>query len=143
MCKKSTSNFSSLSDELIKSESVNWNNDQWEKYLKSTECQRVEALISPKVFDELGRNIPVSVDVDENVSPLESLANIDFTKYLERLPLLDKKIIESIYWEGLSQRATAKNLGISRVCLQWRLKQSLKKIKSMILNESPSNLPLI
>jgi RNA polymerase sigma factor (sigma-70 family) len=117
----------------LRKESKNWSSKQWEEYLQSIECPRSESLLDPKQYKDLIETTELQYQSTE-----ESDGCLD--EILDLLPKGEKKALELIYWDDLSQREAAKVMGIERANLRSKISRALAKIKPhMTQNVQPTS----
>ena len=63
----------------------------------------------------------------------QKLMTEELHKVISELPVEDKDLIRALYFEGCSERAYAKQIGISQVAVHKRKKQVLEKLKDKLL----------
>ena len=118
-----------LSDEVLKIETRSWKERTWEAYLKTIETPISESLTSTTSFQ-------AALDSGNRINDfLASAANPstqDAVKLaLQQLTPRQTSIIKMTFWSGMSERAIAANLGLSRSSVKTTKKRALGKLQRL------------
>ena len=76
----------------------------------------------------------VSVDDTPDVFGIveQKLACEELHKALEELPVEERELMQALYFDGYSERAYAKGIGLSQVAVHKRKKQVLEKLRNKL-----------
>ena len=126
----------------LKAKSKNWSPDKWEKYLQTLEHERSESLMSPKKYEKQKEKNPF---LWEDFLPKDKPDDLKqvLKRALNKLTFKQKKVIEMIFFEGLSEGQVAKKLGRSTSTVKSRKRQALQKLKLHFLGSIPPTSPYI
>ena len=122
-----------LSNTVLKQIAKLWDEKTWELFLHTTvEAGQQHSLLGADTCDSLDVRA-VSTRSEKYDEPAELKAMIEkIPRALQRLTTQQKKIIEYLFWAGLSIRETAKVLGVSRTLVSIQKQNSFKKIRQLL-----------
>ncbi len=129
-----------LSDEGLRALSQGWNQETWDKYLKSLETPMRETLISDHAFSQKLEKLSDSFFELSQCNCSTALAN-KVGQALDLLSGRQRQILQMTFWKNLSEREIASLLGISRPTVQVMKKRAIKKLAS-ILKEETAAIPI-
>lgn len=119
----------SLSGDVLKIETMSWKEKTWEAYLKTLEAPTSESLTSTTSFQtalDSGNCINdfLASTAKQSIQEAVKLA-------LQRLTPLQTSIIKMTFWSGMSERAIAANLGLSRSSVKTTKKRAIGKLQRL------------
>lgn len=129
-----------LSEEKLREVSRHWSRSMWERYLRTFETEQTEYL-SPHSGDIqyagtgaitqwLYENSSAAHEESDERFPESTVAALH--KALESLTFRERQVIDGIFYERLTQRQTALQIGVSRERVNYLLKHSLRKLRARI-----------
>lgn len=113
-------------DETLREESKNWNAQQWESYLQTTEGGRSESLSTRSEVERLGITLNIFEFADSDCS--EEISNL-VRSLLDQLTNRQAFVLKMIFWHGKSERRIAKMMGSSRQAVYDLKKRALKNLR--------------
>jgi DNA-binding CsgD family transcriptional regulator len=132
-------NGKTMPDEYLKMHSQGWSMETWVEYLKSLETPMRETLISDHAFNQkLDQQSENFFERAQCLCPT-ALAN-KVSQAIERLSGRQSQILQMVFWQNLSEREVANQLGISRPSVQVMKKRAIKRLES-ILKEKINVIP--
>lgn len=110
----------------------NWTPADWENYLSEIEVGLKEALISQVTYQRCLENQTESLfALSEHDCPKELRDMV--RKAMQTLSANQNKIIKLVFWNRLSEREIATQMGISRSSVKTTKARALKKLKPLLI----------
>lgn len=109
--------------------SKTWSADDWETYLTSLDGGIEGLQLDPQYFDDTCENLTRSI-FDNEVDDISLAKKELISKTINSLSEVDRKIIENIFFHGLSEAQVAESLKISQPALHFRKIRILVHLKN-------------
>lgn len=118
----------------LRSLTLYWNSDTWEKYLSWFEAQegsRAESLLPVHRYIELSESQQESI-FDFSQSNADDDLRALVSQYLSTLTKKQQRVIEMIFWDGRSERFVANALAINQKSVHRLKLRAVNRIKVLL-----------
>lgn len=124
-----------LSKASLEIASRKWSAVTWERYLQSLETQQEEILVKDfsSKLDRFDKSESISRERQE---PEEEVDLAALERHLEKLPMMEKLVIKTIFFDGIGEREAAELLQMSRWLMRSVKERAIKRLRSQ---QSPTD----
>lgn len=123
------------SNAALKEISKGWSSRTWEHFLSETvDKTQLDALVAPYKYDLMCEEADLHWS-EIAVSGFSAAHVSALLKAMRRLTKQQSQILRHLYWDGMSIRQTAQQMGVSKTLVSIQKDNSLKKLKGLIEKE--------
>ena len=124
------------SDGALRTISQHWSTEIWESFLRETVDRPLrEEPQTPQQLDRFSKEEICKFWLDLQPKDVSSNQKFMLGNLIRRkLTPRQQQVLRLIYWEGMSERAAAKVLGVDRSTVAASKKRSLRKLKGLLEN---------